>query len=251
MQSVPTAKARSGDNIASIGTPCFIDVSHALSIPVFEESNCGGSCGYATRLWECAAGMASWMATSLHETESRPLRGWRVVELGCGTALCALTVAAAEPEAVVMATDVDPQVLPLIRASVEMCKAEGHTLNVESALFDICATAGNDPLPACNLLLACDVCYTPSLAKSLAQRSAEALAASAHVIIADPGRPNRSVLLAALAHEGIDSTFENVGDAEAGCASFAEGLADAPRVRLVTIEDDARLFGLSCMPAMY
>lgn len=254
-------------------SPVSIDVSEGVAITVFESDH-DGKCGYATRLWDCSVGLSRWMLESLPPhgpvvaalPSERPLKGWRVLEVGAGTALCSLAILLAEPDCQVIATDVDPASLPLIRAAAEVLyKSHGRGLeNLQSLLVDI--TAAGTALPDCDLLIASDACYTTELATALANRCVQALQASptARVVIADPGRPGQQTLTDALAAAGYGAIFEKVGDrraAGAACPSFAEWLGApgggkptlgrCPRIRLLQIEDDARLWGVSCVPAMF
>ena len=148
-----------------------IECADGLHITVFErDGGEGTACGYATRIWDCSVGLARWMLESLLESPERPLRGRRVLELGAGTALCSLAIVAAEPDADVTATDVDPAAMPLIAAAGKAASQGLRSSSPRAALLDICASAADAPLPACDLLLACDACYTPQLAAALARR---------------------------------------------------------------------------------
>ena len=166
-------------------SPVSIDVSEGVAITVFESDH-DGKCGYATRLWDCSVGLSRWMLESLPPhgpvvaalPSERPLKGWRVLEVGAGTALCSLAILLAEPDCQVIATDVDPASLPLIRAAAEVLyKSHGRGLeNLQSLLVDI--TAAGTALPDCDLLIASDACYTTELATALAKRCVQALQAS-------------------------------------------------------------------------
>ena len=218
------------------------------------------------------------------ELGKNALMGWRVLEVGAGTGLCSLALLAASPHAEsITASDIDPNALPLIEAAAELLYASerlceifrtGRGRKLKALIVDVCS---DEPLPECDLLICCDSCYTTDLATALARRCAETLERSqtAKVLIADPGRPHRETLLRALSELGIQAKFEDLsgleetdgehGDGGAAAAAAATGARQssvvpfaewlrggaAVRVRLLSIEDDARLFGLSCMPAMY
>ncbi|KAH8085577.1 beta-lactamase [Aureococcus anophagefferens] len=89
--------------------------------------------------------------------------GKRVLELGCGSALVALTCDALGAAATT-ATDLDR-----VPARVDR-------------VFDVLGAA---PLPACDVLLAADVMFTSELARALARRAAEAHRAGARAPVAD------------------------------------------------------------------
>ncbi|KAK7239127.1 beta-lactamase [Aureococcus anophagefferens] len=93
--------------------------------------------------------------------------GKRVLELGCGSALVALTCDALGAAATT-ATDLD---------GLDRVPAR-----VDPRVFDVLGAA---PLPACDVLLAADVMFTSELARALARRAAEAHRAGARVLVAD------------------------------------------------------------------
>jgi len=172
-----------------------------------------------------------------------------VVELGAGTGLCALAVLAASPKAEVTATDVSIKGLRYIRAAAAEMALELHGADV----YDVC---GDAPLPPCDLLLACEMLYTPELAVGMARCCAEAVRRGAHVLVGCSGRPARQHFLDALAADGLPgAAFEHAALQPSGGASYAtsfvEWLRDEqPGLRLVHVQDDARLFGLASWPAM-
>ena len=93
--------------------------------------------------------------------------GKRVLELGCGSALVALTCDALGAAAT---TAMDLDGLDRVPA------------RVDPRVFDVLGAA---PLPACDVLLAADVMFTSELARALARRAAEAHRAGARVVVAD------------------------------------------------------------------
>lgn len=276
-------RAKDMGDASLLSSPVLVDIA-GMEVAIFENDAACRKCGYATRLWDCSVGLSIWMVESLVEKSApnalqpgnfesaeqsqSPLKGRTVLELGAGTALCSLALCAAEPDVEIIASDIDPDALPLIRAAAKRLYAsdrmrgrcQGRELRAE--IVDMCADV---PLPECDLLLASDVCYTTQLATALARRCAEVLARSstAKVVIADPGRPHRQTLLNALSELGVYANFEDLSSGTnarsvggAAPTSFASWLADGciegvARVRLLSIEDDARTFGVSCMPAMF
>lgn len=123
-------------------------------------------------LWPGAIVLAGLVGSS-----GLPVRGRSVVELGAGTGLCALT-AAARGAAEALATDLNPLTLELIKAA-----AAEQALGVKTSLFDLC---GSDALPgALEVVLAADVCYNARVARALARRCEEVVAAGATAVVAD------------------------------------------------------------------
>jgi len=123
-------------------------------------------------LWRSGVALA-------RELEDEPLRGLRVVELGCG--LGAPSVLAARAGAKVLATDVAPEALELVRRS-----AEANGVEVETAVADWAAPdelVGRGPF---DLVLAADVLYERAAVAQLLPLLPR-LAPVAW--LADPGRP--------------------------------------------------------------
>ena len=133
---------------------------------------------YGARLWGCSIGMARWLV----EDASLDMSGTRVLELGAGTGLVSLSLAAVGAQ--VVATDISPPALRLITAA-----SEEQGLSVSAHHFDVTDRAA--PLPGTfDLLVASDVLYTPKLAEALARRCVEALECGAYVVVGEPGRPD-------------------------------------------------------------
>ena len=123
-------------------------------------------------LWRSGVALA-------RELEDEPLRGLRVVELGCG--LGAPSVLAARAGAKVLATDVAPGALELVRRS-----AEANGVEVETAVADWSAPDGLVGRGPFDLVLAADVLYECAAVAellSLVPRLAPV------AWLADPGRP--------------------------------------------------------------
>lgn len=230
--------------------PVDVHVSESMIVTLYEDST--GS-GYATRVWDCSIGVSSWMVDSMLHMRGL-LQGKRIVEIGAGTALCSLAIAAAEPEAIVTATELDEAALPLIRAAAEKMSSNSNRVDSEStfhvARLDIVADEALAPLPACDLLIASDVCYTSELVVALARRCVHVLTRSptARVLIADPGRPAHQEFMDALNQAGYSTVPQDMSAAP----SFGAWLRDeaASRILLLRVEDDARTFGLSSVPGM-
>jgi len=123
-------------------------------------------------LWRSGVALA-------RELEGEPLRGLRVVELGCGLGMP--SVVAARAGAAVLATDVAPEALELVRRN-----AEANGVSVEAALADWAEPdelVGRGPF---DLALAADVLYERAAVAQLLSLLPR-LAPGAW--LADPGRP--------------------------------------------------------------
>ena len=123
-------------------------------------------------LWRSGVALA-------RELEDEPLRGLRVVELGCG--LGAPSVVAARAGAKALATDVAPDALELVRRS-----AQANAVSVETAIADWAAPdelVGRGPF---DLVLAADVLYERA---AVAQLLSLLPRLAPLAWLADPGRP--------------------------------------------------------------
>ena len=123
-------------------------------------------------LWRSGVALA-------RELEDEPLRGLRVVELGCG--LGVPSILAARAGAKVLATDVAPEALELVRRS-----AEAIGIEVETAVADWAAPdelVGRGPF---DLVLAADVLYERA---AVAQLLPLLPRVAPVAWLADPGRP--------------------------------------------------------------
>ena len=127
---------------------------------------------YWAVLWRSGVALA-------RELDGEPLRGLRVVELGCG--LGAPSLAAARAGAVVLATDEAPEALELVARS-----AQANGLQVETTLAGWAAPGELLERAPFDLVLAADVLYErPAVAQLLALLPRLAPGAW----LADPGRP--------------------------------------------------------------
>ncbi len=129
-------------------------------------------------LWRSGVALA-------RELDARPLRGLRVVELGCGLAVP--SIAAARAGAVVIATDSSREALELVERN-----AEANDVQIETAAIDWAhpdELVGRGPF---DLALAADVLYergSVALLLSLLPRLAP------EAWLADPGRPAAAAFL--------------------------------------------------------
>jgi predicted nicotinamide N-methyase len=126
---------------------------------------------YWAVLWRSGVALAC-------ELDGEPLRGLRVVELGCG--LGVPSIAAARAGASVLATDAAPEALELVAQS-----AHANCVPVETAVADWAAPEGLLERAPFDLVLAADVLYereAVALLLSLLPRLAP------KAWLADPGR---------------------------------------------------------------
>ena len=122
------------------------------------------------------------------------LKGKLVVEIGCGTGIC--SIAAAAVGADVLATDIDKLALQMTAAAAAV-----QGIPIRTATFD--AARVESPLPACDVLILSDLFVTNGLARTMACRVAEALAAKLLVVVVDPGRSSRGSFLDELERRGV------------------------------------------------
>jgi predicted nicotinamide N-methyase len=122
------------------------------------------------------------------ELEGEPLRGKRVVELGCGLAIP--SIAAARAGAIVLATDAEPEAVELVERNARL-----NGVEVEAAVVDWTSATATEELAArgpFDLALAADVLYErPTVARMLTLLPRLAPIAW----LADPSRPTASVFL--------------------------------------------------------
>jgi predicted nicotinamide N-methyase len=127
---------------------------------------------YWAVLWRSGVALAN-------ELDREPLRGLRVVELGCG--LGAPSIAAARAGASVLATDASPEALELVAQS-----ARANRVPLDTAVADWAAPEGLLEHAPFDLALAADVLYERAAGASLLSLLPR-LAPAAW--LADPGRP--------------------------------------------------------------
>jgi predicted nicotinamide N-methyase len=136
---------------------------------------------YWSVLWR--SGVA--LARELDDAHGAPLRGVRVVELGCGLALPSIAAARAGGE--VLATDGAPEALALAERN-----ADANEVRLSTALADWSEPGELLRLGAFDVVLAADVLYerqnVAALLALLPRLAPEAW-------VADPGRPAASAFL--------------------------------------------------------
>jgi predicted nicotinamide N-methyase len=133
---------------------------------------------YWSVLWRSGVALA-------RAVDVAPVRGLRVLELGCGLALP--SIAAARAGAQVLATDASPDALPLVARN-----ARANGVEVETAMVDWAEPAKLLERAPWDLLMAADVLYertSISVLLSVLPR----LAAAAW--LAEPGRPAAEAFL--------------------------------------------------------
>lgn len=127
---------------------------------------------YCEVLWRSGVALA-------RELEGEPLRGLRVVELGCG--LGAPSVVAARAGANALATDMAPEALELVRRN-----AEANGVTVEAATVDFAAPHELVERGPFDVVLAADVLYQRA---AVAQLLSLLPRLGPVAWLADPGRP--------------------------------------------------------------
>jgi predicted nicotinamide N-methyase len=133
---------------------------------------------YWSVLWRSGVALA-------HELDGAPLRGVRVVELGCGLALP--SIAAARAGADVLATDEAPEALTLAERN-----ADANGVRLATAQANWSEPDGLLRLGPFDVVLAADVLYER---KSLATLLGLLPRLAPEAWIADPGRPAASAFL--------------------------------------------------------
>lgn len=182
--------------------PVTVEVAPGVEVTVLEAADAdeqieaalaGGGDPYAGILWPTAVAVARALA------EAAPA-GLRVLDLGAGTGLCALT--AARFGALAEALDHDPFALGLVETA-----ALRQGLDVATRRFDLASSA---PLPPADLIVLADVLYEPALARVAAARVVEAVRRGDRALVGDPGRAGRAEFLDALAGAGLTARFRAV-----------------------------------------
>ena len=127
---------------------------------------------YWAVLWRSGVALA-------RELDGMPLRGRRVVELGCGLAVP--SIAAARAGAMVLATDSDPEALELVERN-----ARDNGVQVETATADWADPGELLRQAPFDIVLAADVLYERA---SVAQLLSLLPRLAPEAWLADPGRP--------------------------------------------------------------
>ena len=133
---------------------------------------------YWAVLWRSGVALA-------RELDGMPLRGLRVVELGCGLAVP--SIAAARAGATVLATDMDAEALPLVARN-----AGANEVQVETAVVDWAQPDELVKRAPFDLVLAADVLYERA---SVAPMLSLLPRLAPEAWLADPGRPAADAFL--------------------------------------------------------
>jgi predicted nicotinamide N-methyase len=133
----------------------------------------------------------SGLALAAELAERPPAAGTKVLELGCG--LAAPTIVAARAGAVALATDGASDAVVFAAHSLALNEAEAEVAHADWAEHGD-ALAERGPF---ELVLGADVLYTPANAELLVRLLPRLLAPWGEVHLADPGRANARVFLAA------------------------------------------------------
>ncbi len=157
---------------------------------VLEAALSVGSDPYAAIVWPAAVVVAG-------ELPGRVRVGERVLDLGAGTGLCALTAARLGARA--HALDHDPAALAAVARAAALQGVRVHT-----SRFDL---AGPEPLPPGELAILGDVLYEPGLARAAAARALEVLRRGGRIVVGDPARVGRGPFLEELAAAGFTAEF--------------------------------------------
>jgi predicted nicotinamide N-methyase len=150
-----------------------------------EEAAVGRPVPFWARPWP--SGLS--LATDVDERPPPP--GTRVLELGCG--LAAPSIVAARAGANVLASDGASDAVVFAAHSLALNETEAEVAHADWAEQGA-ALAERGPF---DLVLAADVLYTPTNAESLVRLLPKLLAPWGEARIADPGRANAQVFLAA------------------------------------------------------
>lgn len=172
--------------------PRSVSIGRHTTILVHEAAG-----SYATRLWMCSVVLSGWIASNAEIFDGSE----GVIEVGAGIGLCSLTLALLTRAKHIIATDISQRGLDLVSKA-----AREQSTTLETRLFDICDDEQRVPAH-CTWLVASDLMYTPSLADALAKRCAEMVGRGGGALIADSGRPSRSIFQAALERRGLPSQF--------------------------------------------
>lgn len=156
----------------------------------------------ATVVWPSAIATARELAA-----RAAALPHCRVLELGCGPGLCALT--AYRLGATVLATDASPAALQLVREGGFAAKRSGApppTAALEARVLDVFDEAAVAAVIAefrPDLVVASDLLFDGEIARAVARVVLHACRGpdSAMALVADPGRESRAEFLAELAEE--------------------------------------------------
>ncbi|MCP4502276.1 MAG: methyltransferase [Deltaproteobacteria bacterium] len=164
----------------------YRDVEALLDEAISEDS----PAPYGAVLWNSSVVAARWLL-------GRNLRGQRVLDLGAGNGLCALTASLLGADS--KALDVDANVLKLVAGA-----ATAQHLVVATGIFDV---FDDVKLPSCDLLIVADVLYEPELARRVADNVVAAHKNGSAVLVVDPQRYSRKIFSQRLFELGLDVSF--------------------------------------------
>lgn len=152
-----------------------------------------GADPYSHVLWPAAIAAAEQLARVVQPGE-------RVLELGAGTGLVAMTAARLGARAT--ALDHDADALDAIGAA-----AAAQSLEIELIEFDMTSDA---PLPDADLLVCADVLYEAALARAAGARVVEAVRRGMRALVADPGREGRIQFDDVVESAGLEVRFASI-----------------------------------------
>ena len=145
---------------------------------------------YGSVLWPAASAIARHLLDKVDDLKEK-----KVLEVGTGTGLVAITAAKAGAD--VLATDYEAVPLLLLDYAASTLNNEVILKNgglVNTSLFDICDF--DTPLPEADILVAADIMYEPKTGRAMARRVHEALGKGMRVLVGDsPGRAGRPAFL--------------------------------------------------------
>jgi predicted nicotinamide N-methyase len=173
-----------------------------------EEGGAGRPVPFWARPWPSGIALAADVAAD------PPARGARVLELGCG--LAAPSIAAARAGANVLASDAASDAVVFAAHSFALNEVEAEVAHADWGEQGD-ALAGHGPF---DLVLGADILYTPRNAETLVRLLPRLLAPWGQARIADPGRANARVFLAAARASFAVRTQSRTGKREDGGISL-------------------------------
>jgi predicted nicotinamide N-methyase len=133
---------------------------------------------------------SSWVLLDHLAARPIPLRGLRVLEVGCGWGLVGIYLAKVHA-CDVTCTDLDAHVLPIVRLQAEL---NGVAVETERASF---ADLSGEFLRGFDLIVGVEVCYCEEAGRDMVQLVDRAFSSGVQqILITDPGRPDFDDLLA-------------------------------------------------------
>ena len=170
---------------------------------------------YGAVLWPAGAAVAEYLFGGAAVSQSGPLHGQTLLELGAGTGLLSLAAASAGFSRVI-ATDYERLTLEFLSYAAEHLNEDVPAGVIETAVLDFCDE--DSRLPAADVVVAADVLYYPASGAMLARRVLEALENGSRVIVGDsPDRPGRAAF-----EQQLDALLPGVGVADLWVAVEAD-----------------------------